>query len=127
MATGRVTCSSSYASGWCDTVADGAHGTCNTGEWATSTRSTGWVELSWASPTTVNSVGIYDRACDEKVLAGQLEFSDGSANIAFGALEDTGATPTTITFSAKQLLWLRVVIDASEDGDNPGFGEISIE
>lgn len=127
IATKGITCSSSYATGWCGAVADGVHGTCNVGEWATAHQSTGWVQFAWAAPKTVSSVMLYDRGCEEQVVRGHLEFSDGSIAQAFGILEDSGTTPTTIPFAPKTLQWLRVVIDESTGGDNPGFGEISIQ
>jgi hypothetical protein len=122
-----VTCSSSYASGWCNNVTDGKHGVCNENEWATPNLPTGWVEFSWPNTTAVSSVTLYDRACGEQVISGHLAFSDGSPAIAFRSLEDTGQVPTVITFSPKQLTWLRVVIDTSGGGVNPGFGEISVQ
>ena len=48
---------------------------------------------------------------------------DSSANIAFGALENTGMTGTKLSFAAKTLTWVKVVIDQSSGG-NPGIGEI---
>ena len=122
-----VTCSGSYASGWCANVTDDDHGECNSGEWATPHLPTGWVEFSWPAAIEVSSVTLYDRACDEEVTSGHLEFSDGSAAIGFGPLEDTGIDPTEIKFTPKQLTWLRVVIDASIRGDNPGFSEILVQ
>lgn len=123
--TDPAVCSSEYAGGWCAKVADGIHGTCNDGEWATASLPTGWAKLQFASKS-VTSVTIYDRACDEQVTAGHLEFSDGSANIAFGALENTGTTGKKITFAAKTLSWVKVVIDSST-GSNPGIGEIVVQ
>ena len=60
-------------------------------------------------------------------MSGHLEFSDGSPSIAFGQLEDTGQEPTVITFGEKVVSSVRVVIDQSEGGPNPGFGEITLE
>ena len=60
------------------------------------------------------------------MLAGHLEFSDGSANIAFGALEDTGVTGTKLSFSAKNLTWVKVVIDQT-NGGNAGLSEIVVQ
>ncbi len=120
---GTTSCSSEYDSGWCDKVLDGVHGTCNDGEWATASLPTGWAKVTFPSSKSVTSVTVFDRACDEQVTAGHVEFSDGSANIAFGALENTGVTGTKLTFAAKNLAWVKVVIDASTGG-NPGLGEI---
>jgi hypothetical protein len=122
-----VTCSASYQSGWCQNVTDDQHGECNMGEWATPSLPTGWVEFSWRAATAVSSVSLYDRACDDHVTSGHLEFSDGSPAITFGPLEDSGKVPADINFSPKQLTWLRVVIDTSDGVVNPGFGEISVQ
>ena len=120
---GTATCSSEYAAGWCNNVLDSVHGSCNDGEWATASLPTGWAKVTFPSSRSVTSVTIFDRACDEQVTAGHLEFSDSSANVAFGALENTGTTGTKVTFAAKTLSWVKVVIDQSTGG-NPGIGEI---
>jgi hypothetical protein len=120
---GEATCSSEYEGGWCGKVLDGVHGVCNDGEWATATLPTGWAKVTFPSSKSVTSVTVFDRACDEQVLSGHLEFSDGSANIAFGSLENTGITGTKVAFAAKTLSWVKVVIDQSSGG-NPGLGEI---
>lgn len=121
--TDPMSCSSEYASGWCGKLVDGVHGVCNEGEWATASVPTGWAKLSFGTTKSITSVTVFDRACDEQVLAGHLEFSDGSANVSFGALENSGTTGTTLTFTAKNLTWVKVVIDQSSGG-NPGLGEI---
>ena len=124
--TDAASCSSEYAPGWCQAVLDGQHGNCNEGEWATLSQPTGWVKITLPTARAVTSVTLYDRACDEQVIAGHLEFSNGSPNIAFGALENTGTTATKITFASKTLSWVKVVIDQST-GVNPGLGEVIIQ
>lgn len=121
-----ITCSSSIEYNWCGSANDGAYGDCNTGEWATPDRKTGWVELAWPSSRKISSVTLYDRACAEQVLSGHLEFSDGSARIDFAALDGEGLAPTILFFPTKRLTWLRVYIDDSDAGENPGFGEIIV-
>ena len=122
-----MTCSTEYAAGWCQNTVDNKWGICNEGEWATASLPTGWVKIATQVARPVKAVTIYDRACDEQVLTGHLEFSDGSANIAFGALENTGTTGLKITLPAtKNLTWVKVVIDTSS-GPNPGLGEVVIE
>lgn len=122
----QVSCSSEYAAGWCQHVIDNAHGVCNENEWATASLPTGWAQITFPINKSVTSVTIFDRACGEQVLAGHLEFSDGSANISFGALEDSGTTGTEVAFAAKTLKWVKVVIDESTGG-NPGIGEIVVK
>jgi hypothetical protein len=122
----RITCSSEYAPEMCDAVDDTRYGTCNAGEWATAGTSTGWVELRWAQPRTVSSVILRDRACGERVTAGHITFSDLSAPASFGALEDTGNTATTVSFTPRTVVSLRVHIDASAGGANPGLAEVTV-
>ena len=83
--TDLATCSSEYGTDWCQHVLDGNYGTCNEYEWATNTLPTGWVKVTWPAARSVSSIKLFDRACDEQVLAGHLEFSNGSPNIPFGA------------------------------------------
>lgn len=120
-----VTCSSSYLPGWCQHVTDGHQGVCNENEWATFKKTTGFVEFRFEPKQLVTGVQLYDRACDEQVLSGHLEFSDASADVPFGALEAEGLVPTSMTFEPKLLSGLRVVIDESQ-GPHPGFGEITV-
>ncbi|MES1182314.1 MAG: hypothetical protein ABUL60_00795 [Myxococcales bacterium] len=120
-----VTCSSSYELGWCQHVTDKKRGVCNFNEWATLNETTGYVEFRFEPKQLVSGVQLYDRACDEQVLSGHLEFSDGSDPIGFEALETKGKVPTSMTFEPKLLSGLRVVIDDST-GPNPGFGEVTV-
>jgi hypothetical protein len=120
-----VTCSSSYEPGWCAHVTDKKQGDCNFNEWATLNETTGFVEFRFEPKQLVSGVQLYDRACEEQVLSGHLEFSDGSDPIGFEALETKGKVPTSITFEPKLLSGLRVVIDDST-GPNPGFGEVTV-
>jgi hypothetical protein len=120
-----VTCSSSYLPGWCQHVMDNFQGDCKTHEWATATKSGGFVEFRFEPKRLVSGLQLFDRGCAGQVLHGHLEFSDGSAEILFGALEPLGKVPTKINFAAKPLSGLRVVIDESS-GANPGFGEVTV-
>jgi hypothetical protein len=122
--TDFATCSSEYMGGWCQGVSDGTHGTCNAGEWATAGVSTGWVQVSFPAKK-VSSVTLYDRACPEQVLSGRVQLSDNTT-LTFGALEDTGATATKLTFTSRTLSWVKVYIDSSSGG-NPGIGEIVVQ
>jgi len=120
--TDRATCTTEYEGGWCQGVSDGSRGRCNVGEWATAGVATGSVQLNFRQPKTATSVTIYDRACDEQVTSGRLQLSDGTI-MSFGALENTGITGTKLTFSSRQLSWVKVYIDSSTGG-NPGIAEI---
>lgn len=122
----ELTCSSSYARGWCSHLVDGSHGTCNDHEWAILDHDPlPTVEMLFRPEKFVSSVTLYDRACDEQVRAGHLEFSDGSPNIPFGMLEQSGNVPTMISFEPKLLNGLRVVIDQGTE-PHPGLGEIVV-
>jgi hypothetical protein len=121
-----VSCSTELEPGWCERVRDHAHGSCNTGEWATADAMTGFVEFRFTPPELVSGIELYDRACSEQVTAGHVEFSDGSADVPFGPLEDTGEQATPLSFAPKLLSGFRVVIDeAVGGGPNAGFGEIT--
>jgi hypothetical protein len=120
-----IACSSEYAPGWCEHLLDGGHGTCNEREWATAAQPTGWVTFSWDEPVLIEGLAIYDRACPEQVLAGHVSFSDGSADMAFGPLEDLGEVATQLQFSPRQVSSLTVHVDLAT-GVNPGLGEIVV-
>jgi hypothetical protein len=122
----EMSCSPSYADGWCPFVKDGRFGECNDGEWATAALPQGWVEFNWPGMRPIHSVRIHDRACMERVVRGHIEFSDGSDPIEFGPLDNSGITPEIKSFPEKLLSSMRVHIDEST-GMNPGFGEIVIE
>jgi hypothetical protein len=123
-------CSSSYEPGWCTNVDDGLHEVCNENEWATDGKSTGFVEVFYAPRRLVTSVTLYDRTCEERVLSGHLEFSDGSPDLTFGELdngtkESPVGKPLVLSFEPKLLSGLRIVIDEST-GKNPGLAEMTI-
>ncbi|HVY28458.1 MAG TPA: carboxypeptidase-like regulatory domain-containing protein [Polyangiaceae bacterium] len=121
-----LTCSSSYTPGWCSHLVDGGHGVCNDKEWAAFDKDPlRSVEMLFRPEKFVSAITLYDRACDEQVLAGHLEFSDGTPDIPFDALEQNGMMPKMFTFEPKLLRGLRVVIDQAT-GPHPGLGEIVI-
>jgi hypothetical protein len=121
-----VSCSSSHQPGWCDYVTDkGTKFECNHGEWATRESPTGFVEFLFDPPQVVTGVLLRDRACPEQVQSGHLEFSDGSPDVPFDALDPTG-TLKSVSFEPKVLTGLRVHIDASTGGPNAGFAEITV-
>jgi hypothetical protein len=122
-------CSSSWEPGWCSNLDDEKHLKCNDNEWATKNQPNGFAEWFYSPKRLVTSVSLYARRCDEQVLVGHVEFSDGSPDLKFGKLDIGSATqepvPTVLTFQPKLLSGLRVVIDQSTGG-NPGFAEIGI-
>ncbi len=117
-----ISCSSEFSSGWCQTVTDGVHGVCNSNEWATAGQPTGYVEFHFSPAKTVSAVTLYDRACPEQVTSGHIDV--GNATYSFGALEDTGTTGTRVAITPQSITALRVYIDSSTGGANPGLGEV---
>jgi hypothetical protein len=116
--------SSEYASGWAGLVLDGRYGTCNQFEWATAGESTGWIEI--AVNDDIAAISIYDRACPEQVTAGHVEFDDGTS-IPFGMLADDGLVATRLDVNKPDVAWVRIYIDASTGGANPGIGEVVLD
>lgn len=116
--------SSEYASGWADLVLDGSWGVCNINEWATAGQSTGWVKIRVNE--NITSILLYDRACPEQVTAGRIEFDDGTI-LSFGELENSGTLPTNLAVNKDDVQWIKVYIDESVNGPNPGIGEVVIE
>ena len=83
------------------------------------------MELRFEPPRLVSGVQLFPRRCEELVLSGHLEFSDGSPSIGFGALGRDDDLPTGMTFDPKLLSGLRIVIDDSV-GPHPGFADITV-
>jgi alpha-glucosidase (family GH31 glycosyl hydrolase) len=97
-------------------------------EWVTEREKAGaWIKLTWPTPTTIGHVLLFDRPnMDDHVLAGTLEFSDGST-ISVGALPNDGRTPCGTAFAKKSVTWLRFKITRVENGSqNIGLAEIVV-
>jgi hypothetical protein len=116
--------SSEYEPGWSELVLDGNWGTCNAFEWATAGQPTGWLEIQVRN--NIQSVSIYDRACPEQVKSGHIEL-DNNEEFYFGPLEDSGSVATVISINRPNVEWIKVYIDTSTGGPNPGIGEIVFE
>jgi len=99
-------------------------GQCNAFEWATAGQPTGWVQIQVNN--NIQSVSIYDRACPEQVTGGHIELDNGE-DFFFGSLEDSGTVATEITINRPDVDWIKVYIDASTGGVNPGLGEVVFE
>jgi alpha-glucosidase (family GH31 glycosyl hydrolase) len=96
-------------------------------EWSSNHQAEGaTLTLTWKSDQTISRVALYDRPNDaDQVLGGQLVFSDGSA-MPFGELANDGKTPTVVSFTSRQVRWLRVEISKVKPGTkNAGLGEIA--
>lgn len=71
---------------------------------------------------TINSICLYDNLDPHaNILAGYIEFSDGS-KIEFSELEKNGS-PTTLTFPEKTISWMEIVVTDVE-GETAGLVEI---
>lgn len=105
-------------------VADGVIGVHGVGEWASKGELTPNIRLDWTTPKTVGEVVLYDRANPtDRMLAGRLEFSDGSS-VQVPQLPNDG-TGKAVSFAARDVTWLRFVV-TSGAGLNVGLSELQV-
>src|SRR5262249_42030195 len=104
-----------------DGVVDGYPGD-YTREWATVHQLNGaWIRLTWASAATLSQIVLHDRPnLTDNVLAGTLQFSDGSS-INVGQLPNDG-TGLVISFSSRSVSWVQFNI-TNAVGQNIGLAE----
>ena len=104
-----------------DGIVDGYPGD-YTKEWATVGQLSGaWIRLTWASPVTLGQIILHDRPnVWDNVLAGTIQFSDGSS-INVGQLPNDG-TGLVITFSSRTVSWVQFNI-TNAVGYNIGLAE----
>ncbi len=57
------------------------------------------------------------------MTSGHVEFDDGTS-LPFGPLADSGDIPTLVNVHKADVQWIRVHIDTSIGGANPGIGEV---
>jgi hypothetical protein len=126
-ASSQNTSTRQLASSAIDGVAEGySHGD-YTHEWATTGQAAGaWLRLDWTGPRTIASVVLYDRPNgDDQVLAGVLEFGDGTTEMV-GALDNAGAG-VTVRFAARTVTNVRFrVTQASGSTSNVGLAEFEV-
>ena len=109
-----------------DGVADGFPGD-KRYEWASDGKqANASITLTWAQPQSISKVSLFDRPNpDDQVTSGQLIFDDGS-KVSFGELANDGKTATTVSFPAKNVLWMRAEITGvSPTTKSAGFSEIA--
>ena len=97
-------------------------------EWVTAGEKAGaWLKLTWPGPTRMSRVLLWDRPNrNDQVLAGTLEFSDGS-QVDVDALPNDGILPGVVTFSPKTCTWVRFTVTrAGERTENIGLSEIAV-
>jgi LmbE family N-acetylglucosaminyl deacetylase len=123
-ASSQTTSTGQLASRAIDGIADGAPGDAMR-EWVTNGETTGaWIRLTWSTPHRIERVVLYDRPnLGDQVLAGTLNFSDGSS-VAVGALNNSGA-PVELRFAARSATSLTfTVTSTSATSANIGLAEI---
>ena len=122
-----ATSSSGNAAAAIDGSTDGYPGD-QSHEWvANGSKTDAWLKLTWRQPTRFDHVYLYDRPnLDDHILAGRLEFSDGSA-IDVGELPNDGLLPAEISFEAKSCTWLKFTVTKSDGRTrNVGLSEIAV-
>jgi uncharacterized repeat protein (TIGR02543 family) len=109
-----------------DGVIDGYPGD-YTREWASTGQGVGaWLNLSWASPFSINQVVLYDRPnLDDNITSATLAFSDGSS-IVVGPLNNNGMA-TTYNFPARVVTGLRMTVTGvSSTTGSVGLSELQV-
>jgi alpha-glucosidase (family GH31 glycosyl hydrolase) len=97
-------------------------------EWVTTGQTDGaWIKLTWPQSVDVSSVALYDRPNPvDHILAGTLEFSDGSKE-EVGSLPNDGLSPLILTFPKKSIQWLKFSVTQTASGTkNVGLAEIAV-
>ena len=84
-------------------------------EWVTNGQTNGaWIKLTWPQSVEVSSVALYDRPNPvDHILAGTLEFSDGSKEDV-GVLPNDGLSPRIISFPKKSVQWLKFTVTETD-------------
>jgi LmbE family N-acetylglucosaminyl deacetylase len=83
-----------------------------------------WFTLTWGAPQTISEVVLHDRInTSDRILAGILQFSDGSS-LAVGALPNDGAS-YRLTFAPKTVTFLTLQITSAQ-GWSTGLAEIEV-
>ena len=99
----------------------------STVEWATVGGGAGsWLELTWSSPQTFDTIVLYDRPnLNDQITGGNITFSDGS-QVTVGTLPNGGAG-SAITFTAKTVTSLQLnITSVSSSTSNVGLAEIQV-
>lgn len=98
-------------------------------EWVTRAERAGaWLKLTFPTPHVIDRVALFDRPNTEDQITGAtLVLGDGGGSFPVGALDNTGASGTVITFSPRQVSWLRLDITrVSTTTDDVGLAEIQV-
>lgn len=104
-------------------INDGIYGD-GSGEWASTTGSTPWIQLDWTEQVIIQGVGLYDRSdTQDNVLAGKVTLSDGTS-ITIGSLPADG-TGYLLLFDTIATEFVRFQILGSQ-GDDLGLAELEV-
>jgi len=98
-------------------------------EWASKGESTGaWLKLSWDQPQTIRRVWLFDRPNPlDQVLAGTLEFGDGTSIPMDIPLADGALQGTEVSFEPKTVRWVKfTVTKVKPKSPNIGLAEIAV-
>ncbi|MCE0498255.1 MAG: glycoside hydrolase family 31 protein [Methylacidiphilales bacterium] len=96
-------------------------------EWTSNRQKEGaWIKLTWSHPVDAQAIWLYDRPNpDDQVLAGTLEFNDGT-KMNVDALPNDASQPFKITFPTKSIRWVKfTVTQVSPKTQNIGLSEIA--
>ena len=94
-------------------------------EWASVWELAGaWIRYTWPAPIQVSSVVLHDRPnSTDQVLAGNLQFSDGST-VQVGTLPN-GANGLSVPFTPRTVTWVQFNV-SNAVGSNVGLAEVEI-
>jgi hypothetical protein len=128
----RMMVSSTYEGYRAEAVVDkvvGGYPGNTSAEWASNGEKAGaFIRLTWNAPQAIDKIWLFDRPNThaDQVLAGRLEFSDGSS-MSVGALPDDAASALEITFPLKRVAWIEFhVTSVKPETLNAGLAEIAV-
>ena len=128
----KVTASSTYKGYSAEAAIDGMVGGYpgdTSAEWASNgEKASAFLKLSWDKAQTIDRIWLFDRPNThaDQVTAGTLIFSDGSS-INVDELPDDASAAKEITFSTKEVTWLKFIVTAVKpETQNIGLAEIAV-
>jgi hypothetical protein len=101
----------------------------NSKEWASKGEAAGtWIKLSWEGPQKIGHVCLFDRPNTlDQVIAGTLEFSDGSTIKLEKPLPDIAISGIEIAFPAKTATWVKFTVKGvKKESPNVGLSEFGV-
>lgn len=98
-------------------------------EWVTrGETTTAWIKLTFPGLRLIDRVVLFDRPNpDDQITGATLTLGDGGGNFTVGALDNSATNGTVISFSPRQVSWLRVnVTKVSATTRNVGLAELQV-